>query len=301
MKKGISSFLHALVYPLIYMGSQVVASFAAVIAYTITSVIEGGPGSIALADISTIQNEFVGKYSQQILIAACVISCLIVLIIIKARRQKLRDALIIKRMPYGSILPTVVLGISVNLATVYAISIIPIPETVLEQYNELVGETIISDNFLMTFFTTALLVPFTEEVMFRGMSFNALRRGMSVVLATVLQTLIFAGAHMLPLQVAYVIPASMVLGLVYVWCDTIIAPIIMHIAYNGFSTILSALPMPEEEITPPENNTVPIIIIAVALVLTTVCLIRLYRTYKTQVREAIVKSQLPISPGEMRD
>jgi hypothetical protein len=59
--------------------------------------------------------------------------------------------------------------------------------------------------------------------------------------------------------------------------------------------------MPEEEITPPENNTVPIIIIAVALVLTAVCLIRLYRTYKTQVREAIVKSQLPISPGEMRD
>ena len=92
MKKGISSFLHALVYPLIYMGSQVVASFAAVIAYTITSVIEGGPGSIALAAISPIQNEFVGKYSQQILIAACVISCLIVLIIIKARRQKLRDA-----------------------------------------------------------------------------------------------------------------------------------------------------------------------------------------------------------------
>lgn len=292
MKKGIAAFLHALAYPFIYLGSQVLASIAAVVSYTMAMMFDGGIESIALEDFSAIQSEFVGKHSQQILIAGCVISCLLVVIIIRARRQKIRDVLIMKRMPRGTILPVIVLGISVNLATVYALSIVPIPPTIIEQYNELVGETIISDNFLLTFFTTALLVPITEEIIFRGMSFNALRKGMTLVLATIIQTLLFAGAHMLPLQIAYVIPASLVLGLVYIWCGSITAPITMHITYNGLSTVLSAISAPEGDYAPPENNIAPLIILAVALILTTVCLQRLYRIYKTHT---LIEKEQPVT------
>lgn len=284
MKKGILSVLEALVYPLVYLGSQVVASLAAAIAYVLSGTLGGDMQGVSLDDISTIQSEFVSKFSQQILIAGCVMSCIIAVIIIRARGQKVKDTLIIKRIPLNSTLLVVAIGISVNIATVFALSIIPIPQTILDQYNKLIGESIVTDNFWLTFFTTALLVPLTEEIIFRGMSFNALRRSMRLTLAIVIQTLIFACAHMLPLQVAYVMPASLVLGLVYVWCDSIVAPVLLHVAYNGLSAVLSAVPIPEGDATSPESDVLPFIIMVAALLLASVCLMRLYRVYKERIR-----------------
>lgn len=286
LKKGFVALLHSLIYPLIYMGSQLIASFVAIVAYIVSTSIDKSMADILNKDISVIQNEFVSKYSQQILIAGCVIACLVVLIIVRASRRRLKDVIIIKPLPFTTVALVFVIGISINLATIFALNLLPIPESVINQYNELVGEAIVTDNFWLTLFTTALLVPITEELIFRGMAFNVLRRGMAISLAVIFQTLIFAGAHMLPLQIAYVMPTSLVLALVYVWCDSIIAPITLHIAYNGLSAILSLLPVSDGDVSaaPEAAGTISFIIMMAALIITIVCLLRLYGIYRARVR-----------------
>jgi len=279
LKKGIVAFLHALVYPLIYFGSQTIASFAALIAYAVSSLAENGLQESGMTfDIYSIQSGFVDAYSQQILIASCVITCLIVLIIIKAGKRKLGDVFVMKRLPALKGVVIVVLGVSINIATVYTLTLLPIPESVISQYEELVGNAIISDNIWLTILTTAIFVPITEEIVFRGMSFNVLRKGMPLFIAVVLQTLIFAGAHMLPLQVAYVLPTALVLGLVYVWCGSFLAPVLLHISYNGFSAVLSTVPTAEEAIESVSFQYIDFIVMAASIVATLACLAVLFVT-----------------------
>jgi len=286
LKKGFVSLLHSLIYPLIYMGSQLIASFVAIIAYIISTSINGFMGDILNRDISAVQTEFVGRYSQQILIAGCVITCVVILIIIRAGRRSFRDALVIRPISAGTAVLVFLVGISINMVTNFSLALLPIPESIIEQYNELVGKAIISDDFWLTLFTTSLLVPVTEELVFRGMSFNVLRRGMTLAMAVIFQTLIFAAAHMLPFQIAYVFPTSLVLGLVYVWCDSILAPIILHIAYNGLSAVLSLIPVSEADAASAQEGSgvVSVIILVAASIITIVCLMRLYGMYRARMR-----------------
>lgn len=279
MKKGIIAFFHALVYPLIYYGSQVIATFAALIAYFATSIARNGlPEDDLTVGLQRLQSGVLNEYSQPILIAACVITILVVLIIVKAGKRKFRDVFIIKRLSVPKIITLLVLGVSMNIATVYILTLLPIPETVISQYEELVGNTIVSDNVWLTLLTTAIFVPITEEVVFRGMSFNILRKGMPLAAAVIMQSLIFAGAHLVPLQIAYVLPTAFALGLVYVWCGSFLAPVLLHISYNGFSAALSAVPVAEEAVESTSFQYADYIIMAVSIVAVIICLCVLYVT-----------------------
>lgn len=243
MKKKLTALVHALLYPLIYIASQVVATVVTVFVYAVGKVLDGTMTQTMLSaeGFAKFQQEFVSEYAQQILIVSCILTCAVVLLVVKGSRRKMREYFTIRRLPLNKAIVLILLGVSVNLATVYAINIIPIPESVLTQYEELVANTVISDNIWLTFLTTALLVPITEELVFRGMSFNLLRRGFSLAVALILQTLLFAGAHLLPLQIAYVLPTAIILGLVYVWCGSFVAPLLLHISYNGVSAVASAI------------------------------------------------------------
>jgi membrane protease YdiL (CAAX protease family) len=277
------------------MGSQFVAGIAAVLAYFIGEAIGGNidQSSLANGDISRIQREFVSEYTQQILIAACVLTILIILLIVKINRKKIREVFVIKPLAFSKAAAVFVLGISINIATVLALSVIPIPEEVMKQYEELVGNAVISDNFWLTFLTTALLVPITEELVFRGMSFNIMRRGMSLTLAVILQTLLFAGAHILPLQITYVIPTALSLGLVYVWCGSFIAPIILHISYNGLSAVLSAIPSAAETVEGQAALYESVIIMLIAMAATAACIIFLYKRRERLPAAARVEDPQP--------
>jgi membrane protease YdiL (CAAX protease family) len=282
LKKGIIAFFHSLLYPLIYFVSQIFALFAAIFIYTITESIESGArtGDIP-ADAFALQNNFLPVYNQQIIIAACIMTCLVILLILKTGKRRLRDAFVIRRLPVLKAVMIVLLGVSINISTMYILALLPIPENVLKQYEEMVGNVIMSDNIWLTILTAALFVPVTEEIVFRGMSFNILRRSMSVTLAVVLQTIIFAGSHILPLQISYVLPTALVLGLVYVWCGSFLAPVLLHISYNGFSSVFSAISEAAAEGAVAESvqfEYIDFIVLAVSLAVTVACLIALYVT-----------------------
>ena len=89
---------------------------------------------------------------------------------------------------------------------------------------------------------TILLVPITEETLYRGLLFQGLQRK-NRVLAYVVSTAVFAGIHILAyigfydwklLALCFVqyIPAGITLAWAYEKADTIVAPILMHITIN---------------------------------------------------------------------
>ena len=91
-------------------------------------------------------------------------------------------------------------------------------------------------------FCTIFLVPITEEALYRGLLFQGLQRK-SRILAYILSTLIFAGIHVMgyigfadaqTLLLCYIqyLPAGLSLAWAYEKADTIVAPMLMHIAIN---------------------------------------------------------------------
>ena len=94
---------------------------------------------------------------------------------------------------------------------------------------------------LMVFFTV-LLVPITEETLYRGLLFQGLQRK-SRVLAYLVSVSVFAWIHVmgyigsfdaLTLVLCFVqyLPAGAILALAYEKTDTIITPILIHIIIN---------------------------------------------------------------------
>ena len=89
---------------------------------------------------------------------------------------------------------------------------------------------------------TVLLVPITEEALFRGLLFGTLYRK-SAVLGYVLSTLIFAAVHVvgyigtqdavsLLISLIEYLPAGLVLGWAYARSGTIWTPILIHAVVN---------------------------------------------------------------------
>lgn len=98
------------------------------------------------------------------------------------------------------------------------------------------------ENYLLISVGTVLLVPVTEEMLFRGVIFGGLYRKRPVV-AYVVSTALFAAVHLLgyikiytPVQLLLAflqyLPAGFCLAWAYVKSDCIWAPIFIHIAVN---------------------------------------------------------------------
>ncbi len=78
------------------------------------------------------------------------------------------------------------------------------------------------------------LAPIAEELAFRGLLYNKLRQALPTSLALVLQAAAFGLAHYpFGMEFACAIGAlALVIGLVYEWRKTIVAPILLHASVN---------------------------------------------------------------------
>jgi len=98
------------------------------------------------------------------------------------------------------------------------------------------------EHFSLMAFCTVLLVPVTEEVLYRGLFFQGLQRK-SRVLAYFVSTVVFSFIHVMgyiglydfkTLLLCFIqyIPAGIALNWAYEKADTIAAPILIHITIN---------------------------------------------------------------------
>lgn len=102
----------------------------------------------------------------------------------------------------------------------------------MENYIELSNMFIASDNIWLIIFSTCILVPIAEELIFRGIVQGELSRVMPGVRAVIIQSVIFAAIHIDPIQVSYVLIPALVLGAVYEWTKSIYIPIFLHMVFN---------------------------------------------------------------------
>lgn len=88
------------------------------------------------------------------------------------------------------------------------------------------------DSMALLVFTIAV-APVAEELLYRGLLYNALRRRMHAVLAIPLQGFVFGLAHPFGLAgTALIAFVGMSFGAVYEWRKTLLTPIVLHALVN---------------------------------------------------------------------
>lgn len=149
----------------------------------------------------------------------------------------------LKRVSAGGALSSVVFGVaclftvSVGLAFLYSI----FPDLANHSNSDELTEMMESGNLFLTVLNVTVFTGIVEEVLFRGLIYNTLKKAAPRGAAILASAVIFGLAHMNIEQFFYTALLGALLCLVYDRFDSIIAPIILHATFNGSNYLLGAL------------------------------------------------------------
>lgn len=112
----------------------------------------------------------------------------------------------------------------------------------MEEYAQLIEESGITEFSALTVLTVALVGPIGEELIFRGVAMECLKRseaGFWVI--NVIQALLFGIAHLNLVQGAYAFLLGLALGWLGMRYETILAPMLLHIFFNAYSVCMDPI------------------------------------------------------------
>ncbi len=96
-----------------------------------------------------------------------------------------------------------------------------------------------SANLLMGLLCYGIVTPLVEEMVFRGVIYNRLKRFMNVKFAIVLSAFLFGWYHMNSVQGLYGFAMGCLFAYAYEYYGTVWAPVLMHIGSNALAYCLS--------------------------------------------------------------
>ena len=171
---------------------------------------------------------------------AGLITVLVLTVSFRLRKKNPIKELCVSPMPLPRAPWCVVFGIALQPIVNVLINFLPAP--LLESYEEMNPLIQAGDPLYIELLDVVILVPIVEELIFRALSFQRMRRGMSTALAVLLSSLLFGAVHGHFVSFLY----ASVLGIVLACLmlrngNSVIASILCHAGFNGGSYLLTLL------------------------------------------------------------
>lgn len=145
-----------------------------------------------------------------------------------------------KLMSLSDIAVNLAIGIGFALFITSLLSLTKINLVLDDPISEQISQAIAS-NLPLLVLAVGFFVPFYEEFLFRGMVFQEVQKSVKPWFALLLQGLLFGAVHLNWLQFSYAFPAGIMLGLMYLRYQSLWAPVLIHLAWNSTSALLSFL------------------------------------------------------------
>jgi len=239
MKKLFKALGITSLYFLLYVGMQFMVSIVFVIIVSMQlafkmMVQSGDMDSDLLTQQATDQTL---KYAMLMIIIGGILFLLALWLVFFVRKKNYFQGISLKKIKIKSIVPLIFIGVSFNLVISGVMALIPFPKSWLDSYMESYSATE-SGNVVIAIIATVLMAPIVEEVIFRGLIYARLKRGMPIAFAAVISSVIFGLMHGNLIWGSY----AFVLGLVLVWTferfKSITANILVHFSFNLAGVLL---------------------------------------------------------------
>ena len=141
-----------------------------------------------------------------------------------------------KTLSGGKVIGITVLGIGANAVCSILLNLV----------NSMAGfandaqEALFGSNLAVQLIGIGIIIPIMEEVLFRGLVYNRLKAYNNEWLSMLLAAGIFAVYHGNPLQILFAFPMGLLILAVYKKEETLLAPIVFHMAVNISSILFTA-------------------------------------------------------------
>ena len=241
MKKGLKAVGKAVAYFAVYLLSQVLVSvvYSTVLSTQMTmELMAAGEELDVMAMTEALTAEVMSRAMEMTFIAG-VVALLIFWLVFLIRKKKFTKEVSLCAIPVKGILPIAILASSFNIITSVIISNFPWPQSWMDSY---VQNSSAIDGSLMAWVTAVLMAPVLEEIVFRGLMYTRLKKGLPVIVAAVVTSLAFGIAHGTVIWAIYTFVFSMVLIWVLEKFQSLTACILLHMAYNLSGMALSLIP-----------------------------------------------------------
>ena len=241
MKKAFQSIGKAAVYFFVYFLMQILvfAAFNAGLAAKMTMEKIDAGEVIDTIEMVELLNTVITDSAMLITLISGVLVLLVFWLIFLIRKKKFINEVCICPIPTKAILPIVVMAGSFNLLTSVIISMFPWPESWIDSY--MISSSAI-DNSLVAWLTAVIMAPVLEEIVFRGLVYTRLKKGLPQMMAAIMTSLIFGIAHGTIIWAIYTFIFGMVLIWIFEKFGSLTASILLHLAYNLSGMALALIP-----------------------------------------------------------
>ena len=194
------------------------------------------------------------------LISATLVSALISIIIFYFiwRKDKKTLEKPIKSFTMLRAFLVIAIAICLYFVTTYGLSLFYNPE--VEQQQESMRNFMLSDSLIMQIVCIAIMAPIVEELLFRGIVFNRLRKFAPIWVAVIIQALLFGLMHFNSVQSIYTIFVGIVFALIYLKIKSLWAPMLAHCVYNLIPVIIVQFVQDVPDVSDVEIEVIPVLI-----------------------------------------
>lgn len=245
MKKFFIGLLKGIGYFGIYFGMQLLVTLV----YSIVGMIP-----IAMKYTTHYRNvfepEIFSRYMEEVMqvvldsaMPAVIISGILTIgvlwLIFVCRKKKFAQEICLRKLQPAGIAPIMLMGLSLNVVTGLVLGLIP--EEWMSAY-EATSSMVMTGNTVVMILATVIMAPVIEEIIFRGLAYTRMKKGMPTAVAVILSSALFGVAHGQWVWMLY----AFVFGLVLVWVfersKSLLANMLLHLSYNGCAMLQMLIP-----------------------------------------------------------
>lgn len=147
-----------------------------------------------------------------------------------------------ERVPFYKFFLIVPLSVFAMFSANYFVSLLTLfmPKFMLDSYVP-ASSAIYSSTFFMQFLAAGIVGPIAEELIFRGLIYNRMKKMLSITAAAVCSAILFGVFHGNWVQAPYAIIIGLVCVYAYERYKSFLAPVLVHMSANIMSVIVSQL------------------------------------------------------------
>lgn len=243
MKKALKSIGKASLYFGVYLAVQFITGFVLSIVVSAQMTMETIALEQELDSQALYQQVYarVMELSTLMVLISGIVTIVIYWIIFLIRKKKFRKEVIAEKINIRGILPIILLGMALNIVIALVLDMLPFPQSWIDSYT-MNSSSLGEGNVIVNWLSVVFMAPVLEEIVFRGLVYTRMKKGMPVLLAAVLSSLLFGAMHGTMIWFLY----AFALGLILVWCferfHSLAANILLHGAFNLTGQVLSLVP-----------------------------------------------------------
>ena len=227
----------AVLFFLLFFGMQLIVSIVFCVV-AMVGFISQNAGSLDVPALISKITESIMNDATIISTISNILTVLALFLIFLGQKKKFTLEADIRKLKVKSLVLPLLLGITLYAEVSMILGMLPIPETLMNQYSDASG-ILFGGSLWVTILAVAIVAPITEEIVFRGFILSRLRRSMPPIVAAIISSVIFGAAHGNWVWAAYAFVLGMILCYVAIKYRSIVASMVLHITFNLLGVIAS--------------------------------------------------------------